>query len=201
MQFSATLLVALAVLGAARAHCPPPTHRPRLGGKTPFHVDQFSGAWHVVARAVDGSLPLPTEGVVCSKLSFAPRPDDNLTRTDITVTMKTADGAEAEFHSKAQSSPCTQSSMQIVWQIPGQDTWIGVGHLTVLATDYEQFAVDTFTKESYNPDKDLVERLTVSEVLSRTPVLDEKVLAALKSVVASLGFDASDVKDVDTSGC
>jgi hypothetical protein len=74
------------------------------------------------------------------------------------------------------------------------------GH-TVVATDYESYALVHACKERYDQETDLFKKLVFDMIWSRTKTIDEGLLKTLKSVMSGLDVADDQWEDVPNETC
>lgn len=74
------------------------------------------------------------------------------------------------------------------------------GH-SVLATDYESYALVHGCKEIYDEKTDVFDKLVIEQIWSRTKTIDEGLLKTLKSLMSSLDIADTDWVDIDNDSC
>nr|CAD7589264.1 unnamed protein product [Timema genevievae] len=173
-------------------------HRPM--GKSPFDQEKFAGDWYVVARA--STYPMMGEDTICTKINYQSEPVGNVTRTNLKITITNKDGSDAVIDTKGQSIyPGHNAVTQVAWKGPKDDVWKGVAHKSIMATDYENFAITYFCKERYDEKTDDFGKITVVDLWGRRPSLDESLVDTIKSIMTSFDFDTATIVDVNNSGC
>jgi hypothetical protein len=72
---------------------------------------------------------------------------------------------------------------------------------SIIATDYETYALVHGCKENYDAETDEFKVVVFNHIWSRSKTLDEGVVKTLKSVFSSLEVFEGEWIDVDNSGC
>jgi hypothetical protein len=72
---------------------------------------------------------------------------------------------------------------------------------SILATDYETYALVHGCKEHYDEKTDMFNTYAIHQIWSRSKTIDEGVLKTLKSVMSSFDIVEDDWTFVDNSGC
>jgi hypothetical protein len=74
------------------------------------------------------------------------------------------------------------------------------GH-SVLATDYDTYALVHGCKEIYNEKTDIFDKLVIDQIWSRTKTIDEGTLQTLKSLMSGLDISDTDWEDIGNESC
>jgi hypothetical protein len=74
------------------------------------------------------------------------------------------------------------------------------GH-SVLATDYDTYALVHGCKEMYNEKTDTFDKLVIDQIWSRTKTIDEGLLKTLKSLMSGLDIADTDWEDIGNDSC
>ncbi|XP_023719464.1 apolipoprotein D-like [Cryptotermes secundus] len=178
-------------------------HAPRclpIFGKYPFDEQKFSGDWYSVANVFRPELH--SEELKCDKIHFTAETVENVTKTHFDITFKTADGTEHHVEGRGQAfKPGLASVSSVAFRFPEDDKWHNVVKHSILATDYETYAIVHGCGERYDEKIDTFIKHDINQIWSRSKTLDEGVLKTLKSVMSGFDIVEDDWAFVDNSDC
>lgn len=81
------------------------------------------------------------------------------------------------------------------------EKWEGIAINSVIATDYENWAISYFCKPYYDDKKDSFETIQKVKILGRKPELDDNLHGLLKQVIGGFELAEKELINADTSGC
>jgi hypothetical protein len=74
------------------------------------------------------------------------------------------------------------------------------GH-SVLATDYESYALAHGCKEIYDEKTDIFDKMVIVQIWSRSKTIDEGLLKTLKSLMSGLDIADTEWEDISNDSC
>ncbi|XP_069693562.1 apolipoprotein D-like [Periplaneta americana] len=194
---SALLLLVCCGLAAAHFHinrCLP------VPGKYPFDEEKFSGEWFSVANAVTPKKF--NSAITCEKVHYKADKMGNVSRVYIDAMLKLSDGTEKKIEGKGEGvMPGVTSCTNMAYKSSEDEKFRKVMKQSILATDYETYALVHACKEFYDDKTDMFTKFVVNEIWSRSKTLDEEKLKTLKSVMSGLNIDDDKWELIDNAAC
>ncbi|XP_069692730.1 apolipoprotein D-like [Periplaneta americana] len=166
-------------------------------GRYPFNDTKFSGEWHLIA----GTPLFGTKLSRCGKYTL-----ERVTNEEYDISVKyTAtgdDGKPLVIEGLSKAYKPERSSLALgVWRKEGSEEWNGVYKQSVVATDYDNFAVFMACRPLFDPATKGFGRSMMAQIWGRNETLSKEVQDTLLSFLAGFDVDSESIQIVDRSNC
>ncbi|XP_034242997.1 bilin-binding protein-like [Thrips palmi] len=191
-------IVLLALVAAASAHFYKPSC-PMVPGKYPFDLDKFQGDWYLAAG---NDLSLELKGK-CGKVTFP-------------TLMKEKEGKDAVLSSRytgvsiKDNTPIAYdftmqpiisdkiANLYSVFRAEGSNTYSAIYKTSIVATDYNTYALYLACKPVFNAETKTYGRTLFSEIWTRKDVtLSKDTMDTLTNILSSYDIDATSIKTIE----
>ncbi|KAF4517092.1 hypothetical protein B566_EDAN007014 [Ephemera danica] len=168
---------------------------PKVIAKNPFDSSKYFGRWYVVA-----GLPYSVEDTAsaeCVMYDVTKASDSSPIHTTLKYTMNNTVYTEQMY---SRLVPTGGATVYIIAD-QGGGNWGDIYKESIVATDYEQYAVLIGCQLIFDPVSKQFGRQLYADIASRTTSLDEKVLDTLKNFISSYDIEATKIIKGDFSNC
>ncbi|XP_059487516.1 apolipoprotein D-like [Neocloeon triangulifer] len=171
---------------------------PYFSAKTPFDPSKFAGQWQMVGYNERADHPEVTR---CLKVDIVTAETEG--KTSVTYNY---DYIENDKPKKAQIlsqtfKPGFPGLFYGVWKSEDLTKWSEPYVTSILATDYEHYALIAACAPTYDAENKTFGRSLYTQILSRTGTLSDDTYNTLKNVLSSYDVNIDSIKLMEQTNC
>ncbi|XP_059489804.1 insecticyanin-A-like [Neocloeon triangulifer] len=172
---------------------------PDFSSKKPFDAAKFAGTWHTLAYI---EHPTHTGPMKCGKVEVT-HSKNGAGKTTLNYKYDYFENGKRNVAYKLSQAlhPETPGRLQSTWRMEGETTWSNAYESSVIATDYENYAVEVLCAYYYIEPHNAFIRSYYAQILGRKTSLPADTLKTLKEILTNYDIPQNIIRDLDNSNC